>query len=300
MKKLLLLILFFSPLSSAFGQTYIPMPGDSATWRYRIYDIDYITQVFDIMVFQNGEDTTINGKTYHKLFSRLNKQVGPYGFNPPIVPVTAIQPDLYYGAIRENGKRVYTLTSTNEQLIYDFNAVVGDSIPSSQDKVWVTKIDSVLLNGTYHRRYLTNDSSYYVIEGIGSSQGLVPYLFDNGGAMFFYCFMHDAVTFSPDTTTPCTYVYPWNYDLNIPGATQGNQPCVLKVFPVPAGDILHVLSDAGNMQVTISDQLGRMIWSGTMHQDLNIPVSTFPNGVYYMQCADGISGISTRKIVIQH
>src|ERR1700761_5634499 len=92
-------LLSFFLCTGASAQTYIPMPTDSAAWRYRIYDIDYVTQVFDIMIYQNGTDTTVNGQTYHTLFSRLRQQVGPYGFNPPVVAEQATYPDIYYGAI---------------------------------------------------------------------------------------------------------------------------------------------------------------------------------------------------------
>jgi hypothetical protein len=72
------------------------MPADSAIWRYRIYDIDYETQVLDNILFLDGKDTIANGKSYHKIMSRTCRQVGGPGYNPPYVSIDATVADFYY------------------------------------------------------------------------------------------------------------------------------------------------------------------------------------------------------------
>ena len=65
---------------AAKGQAYIPMPADSAVWRYRINDLDYVTQILDNIIFLTGEDTIAFGHTYHKLMSRTCRRVGGWAF----------------------------------------------------------------------------------------------------------------------------------------------------------------------------------------------------------------------------
>src|ERR1019366_5279989 len=162
MKKQLLFILLFFSCQHGFTQAYIPMPADSgATWRYRIYDIDVLVQVIDQLIFLNGKDTIAHGNSYHQLISRSCRQTGSGSFNPPIVTAIATIPDIYYGAMREVGRKVYLLTISGERLMFDFNVAIGDSIPAYSGKIKVTAIDSLLLNGVYHKRYLTTDPGYY-------------------------------------------------------------------------------------------------------------------------------------------
>ncbi len=160
MKKGLFFIAFFLAACTGYSQAYIPMPADSAVWRYRNYDIDYLTQVLDNILFVNGTDTIANGHTYHKIMSRTMKVTVPNDSIPPIVPVTANYADIVYGGMRESGKQVFLLDLHGEELIYDYNVIVGDSIPAYNGKKKVIAIDSVLISGVYRKRYLTSLSFY--------------------------------------------------------------------------------------------------------------------------------------------
>ncbi|MFI5196900.1 MAG: hypothetical protein ACHQD8_07400, partial [Chitinophagales bacterium] len=211
MKRLLFITFLFFASYNSFSQAYIPIPTDSAVWRYRMFNYDYQDQVMDCILFLNGTDTIAHGITYHTIMSRAYNRVVPHGYVPPVVSVDAGNSDVYYGAIRENGKQVFLLQVSGEQLIFDYNAAVGDSIPVYSGKKKITSIDSVFLGGVYHKRFLTTDTAYYAIEGVGSSEGLIPGLNDGTGIVEFMCFTHSPVTYSPDTTVPCTYVYPVGY-----------------------------------------------------------------------------------------
>lgn len=276
----------------------MPTATDSVTWRYRLFDIDYLTQVFDFILLYNGADTVANGNTYHQLFSRTCRQSGAVGFDPPIVPVEASFPDTYYGAVRESGKQVFLLDGTSEQMIFDFNAGVGDSIPAETGKDMVTAIDSVMLGGVYHKRYLTTDTSFYVIEGVGSNIGLIPALFDGTPDIAFFCFNYPPVTYSPDTTIPCTYIYPVGYTASEPVINSALS--AIAIYPVPATDVLHIAVPENTvLPATILNYVGQVVWSGMINEQLDISVVAWPRGFYYLRIEDAGTGFVVKKIVVE-
>lgn len=293
---LLSVVILFWEIPS-FGQVYRPMPTDSAIWRYRIVINDDVLTVNDFILYVNGEDTVINGKTYYKIYSRSNNQIDTVGSYLPIVPVIASGPDLYFGGIREANKRVYYVSAGPEELIFDFNATVGTYIPASLGTVRVDSIDSVLIGSFYHKRYLTADSTYYVIEGVGSNRGLIPDFNDGSGQVTFHCFTHEPdTTWSPDTTIPCTVVYPY---VKVSVKTIDKFADV-NVYPNPANEKLHVANTgAGILNATILNDMGQTMWKGEINNCLDIPVSRWPGGVYYMQFRNDMGSASVKKIVVE-
>ena len=275
------------------------MPTDSAVWRYRLYDADYLIQVIDCILYVNGTDTTDHGNTYHKIFSRVHKSfISIDSSLPPVTDVYASYSDTYFGAIRESGKKIFMLTNTAEQLIFDFNSSVGDSIPSSAGNDIVVAIDSILLAGTYHKRYRTNDSTYSVIEGVGSTRGLIPNFIDGSPNEMFFCFTHAPIVYSPDTTIPCTYIYPIGYWLGADAIN--NEKSEITIFPLPAYDVLHIsASGSGQHQVTVFNSIGQRVWAGEMTGQAEIAVATWPRGLYYLEFAGGSPATIVKKILLE-
>jgi hypothetical protein len=298
MRQLLFFIVLLFPGLKGYSQSYIPMPTDSATWRYRIADMSNYTQIVDNMLYTNGKDTNLNGNTYHKVYSRSFNQFGPSGFNPPMVSCYASADDIFYGGIRESGKQVFRTSGTGEKMIFDFNANIGDFIPAYSGTIKVTGIDSIVLSGTYHKRYLTTDTGYSVIEGVGSSRGLLPNINDGAGGTTFICFVHNFVTYSPNAALPCTYVYPYR-NLAVTSLTSGDLPSV-DVYPVPACDIIHVSPAAGSEALSgvVTDCLGRISWAGAVNEQIEIPVSSWPKGVYFIRFSILGKGSLTKKLVV--
>ena len=297
MKRFLFSMVLSWVSCTCFSQAYISMPADSgATWRYRIYDIDYITQVFDNILFLNGQDTFAHGNTYHKILSRSCKQVGSSGFDPPVVPEVATASDTYYGAMRESGKKVYYLTIGGEELMYDFNVAIGDSIPAYSGKNKVIATDSILLSGVYHKRYLTTDPTYFAIEGVGSNRGLIPGLNDGTGAVRFYCFNYTPVFYTPDSTIPCTYVYPVGFVSAIP--TVNDRLSEINVFPIPANDVLHITTGQNILQVAIFNCIGQTVWSGKVIETGEIQINKWPKGIYYIRF-NGNTGNIIKKFIVE-
>lgn len=297
MKRLLFTFILVLSSGNCSGQAYIAMPSDSATWRYRIYDADYLVQVIDFILYLNGTDTIANGHTYHKIYSRQCRQEGPIGFNPPLVDEEATSADTYFGAIRESSKQVFELEGSAEQLIYDFTVAVSDSIAAYSGKDKVVSIDSVLLtDGLYHKRYLTTDTNYSVIEGVGSSLGLLPGLNDGGGATTFICMSYDPLVYSPDTSLPCTYIYPLGYSAAV--ANVNVDPIDVNVYPIPANNKVHIATNAsGPVKFIIFNALGQELWSGEVSGIYDIDVHQWAKGIYYFR-ANGAVGPRNTKIMI--
>ena len=297
MKKILFFTILFFSSHIGFSQVYVPMPVDSAVWRYRIYNPDYVTQVFDMILFVKGTDTFANGKNYHKIFSRARIYTVPIDSIPPVVSVIATYGDTYYGAMRDSGKQVFQLSGTGEQLMFDFNAVVGDSIPAFYGKDKVVAIDSILLSGTYHRRFRTNDSTYYVIEGVGSNRGLIPTLNDGGGTVQFFCYTDTPVVYAPDSSIACTYVYPVSYESVPPVVSNQLQ---IDVSPIPAYDVLHITTSAsGPLQVEVYNSIWQVVWIGNVLHKQDIPVISWGKGIYYIQCKVPGSEIVMKKLLVE-
>lgn len=272
-QSILLLTCVFS-----FGQAYIPMPSDSATWRYRMKTIDDLVFINDMLLYTNGHDTTISGTTYHKIYSRSKNQTGTTGFNPPIVDVIASTGDVYYGGIRESGKKVYYISSGSEQLIFDFTAIVGTYIPAFLSTIRVTSIDSILISGTWHKRYNTTDSTYYVIEGVGSNRGLIPDLNDGSGSVVFHCFKNDLTEWGPDNAIPCTYVYSIaQAGVSVIPVYQGEV-----IYPNPAKDILHIKLPAQVTCYELVSVIGQSFAKGEAENVISLNVSELPRGIYYI------------------
>lgn len=100
-------------------------------------------------------DTLILGKTYKKIYGNF-----------------CSQPDVkkYEGAIREEDQRVYFVgkpynesSETKEELIYDFNLMVGDQIEydeyicGNRKKLEVLHIDTLKIEGILRRKFYFND-----------------------------------------------------------------------------------------------------------------------------------------------
>lgn len=75
----------------------------------------------------------------------------------------------------------------------------------------------------------------------------------------------------------------------------------IKIFPVPASDLIHLtISNNLKLNVSVINTIGQEIWSGVLLKALDIPVSSWAKGVYYVQLTDVASGEKVvRPIVIQ-
>lgn len=115
----------------------------------------------------------------------------------------------YY--LREDAQQFYyrTLLNSTEYLIYDFNLSVGDTVlnnfgdPYQDSTIIVTSIDTLEIGQLKRKRFHTNMTEYFLIEGIGSNNDFSrnPTI-GNGNRLICYKSNEDIITINSEFT--CT------------------------------------------------------------------------------------------------
>lgn len=174
LNSFLLIILFQGSAQSYFPFVTASDSSDSWNDQFSCWDGQCYWESRNVFVL-NG-DTSILGNLYYKVYVKETYIEGIVV--SPSCPVSNTTfPFEYYGAIREDMKKVYLHKDSGpEYLIYDFNLNVGDTVPDPQnitgneyDRI-ITNIDQVLVNGQNRKRY-TLQGSAEIVEGIGSNTG---------------------------------------------------------------------------------------------------------------------------------
>ncbi len=196
------LIYFLLVVQNISFAQYIPIPTDTtAIWRVDWYDYNFCgpNQPNASYQYYFGGDTTINSVIYSKLFTSGYSQCFPLGF---------------IGSFRNDSvnQKVYFIEadSLTEKLIYDFNPAIGDTVPQLRQgsSITVTFIDTVIIDGVSRKR-IWHDFLYpflgpYIIEGIGSTNGLLAPIDGLETTYNLICFSHEYRLIFPDTATICS------------------------------------------------------------------------------------------------
>ncbi len=217
MKKLLLIILFIQisvPIIYA-QEDYMSFVKEGKTW---IYPVSFIYNFSHDVTCTIKGDTIIGETGYKRMYSK-----GALGYETigdiiiaPEIPVGPSEDEwIYYGAIREDGKKVYFIPNgfTEEYLLYDFALSKGDKIRGEfvqvkalfgevtvtygtgaflvdsdnlTEEYVVEEVDTVVVSGNNRRRIKISATlqpswtkNIYWIEGIGALEGLMnPFMVD--------------------------------------------------------------------------------------------------------------------------
>ena len=164
------------------GQQYFPFPSENARWNIYLLttcDNDSPPDTFLLRYALHG-DTVINDLAYGRLCLETGDLV-----DPEIEPV---------GAIREKDRKIYYIGQgflgsdlSEEVLLYDFTARVGDTIDHTENRSFrsiVLETDSIQIDGEYRKMYTVDNGWYYhnpdlIVEGIGSiKNGLLGHISD--------------------------------------------------------------------------------------------------------------------------
>ncbi|MCX6256973.1 MAG: T9SS type A sorting domain-containing protein [Bacteroidia bacterium] len=176
-------IIFFS-LRFVQGQTYHPLVKESSVWNVTV--VNYSLYPWEQDTYSTTSwlilgDTMINSINYKKL------STGIYCNDTS----SDISNFTYTGAIREDStKKVFLLKDSTEYILYDFSLNTGDTFiyqPGYYSNCYhliITGLDSVLINGEYHKKYIIqpdfNGWTYDWIEGLGSLTSLIDYVYPWG------------------------------------------------------------------------------------------------------------------------
>ncbi len=324
MKKLLLLTVFLFSLSQLSAQSWVyhPFPTDSAKWRENNGDIT-CNCCNDYELTITG-DTLIGLMSYHKLkhagvnHSMPNTSVvsgsywGCWGGINSWNYLSHYNVGIYNGAFREDtlAKKIYYLEpgKITDTLLYDFNLAIGDTLPETfnnhTDSLYpwtnvVTSIDSVLVNGIYHKRFVISNidglSMYTnhvsLIEGIGSTYGLLYKLYDlfeSRGELL--CFsVRDSL------------VYPWGgfpcaaYNV---GINESEMVVNIILMPNPSNGKFQIETEWQFNSIEITDVLGKIIYqSDVKNKYTEIDLSDKLEGIYFVRLFDERGNSVVKKII---
>ncbi len=177
------------------AQTYVPLFGDTTRMWTSTISGSAEGDCLDTWVTTHwiDGDTLIEGTTYTKVRSRERHYVEPL--------IEWCQSMTEYPGqdtyVREVDHAVFARSNwSTESLIYDFDAVVGDTIPYPANAYengfgWhavVVQVDSILVNGTYRIRQTVSayqGDTVRMIEGIGATSALFGQLNQQLGLSHF-------------------------------------------------------------------------------------------------------------------
>jgi hypothetical protein len=299
MKKLIVLAsIFLGMFASAQTSFYHPFPDSSACWNFNfaqaICIFGYSFEEYSIII---EGDTTINNQTYHTLHT-------PYVDFFTNGTCTQINGTGYKGAIRQDiqNKKVFFIPpmSSTEQLLYDFNMGIGDTVqgciaPNTGTYDTVIFIDSVLVGNNYRKRWFTNDwYGIYYIEGIGSTFGLIensPGYSTDANTYGLECFMQNENALYPDTNIICQLITSTN-DISI-------FPDQVKVFPNPSkGSFSVEFGQPKDIKgISLEDLVGNTIFQQEINGQTKVNLDNIPGGTYILTITYRNNRSSNRKII---
>jgi hypothetical protein len=296
MKTLLLFLLLLSTYP-ANAQSFVTIPTMNAQWNCTYFQgwfsgSDNGTDGREMSYVTSG-DTTIGGITYCKL-NRSSYYISSAYYSGVHYYSSIYEGTSYAGSFRNDSinRRVYFMPvdSSNEKLLYDFSLQVGDTVGdwwnSDYNPMMYTIIieaeDSVLINGAYRRRLKLTETANdpgYLIEGIGSTYGLLNPLtyFENFGSL--ECFNVNGQTLYPDAASAC---------LLIDKITEQSPSSLFNIHPNPVKELLYISASeiALGYHYEITDYTGKITQTGNLNltegTEQTINITNLPAGFYFL------------------
>lgn len=245
-------------------------------------------------------DSLIMGVTWTKVIRQ-----GYYTLNwqSPNTPDPSCQGSYQYGPalhgvklIRQEGRQLRIWADDADQLLYDFDLVVGSTLPLSWNNwntdITVLAVDSVLIGTELRARYeLANSWAQFLVEGVGTSHGLfepVSNFFDCGYELV--CFGLGADAFYPEVGTSCSLIM---------GLGDATNPTPWTLSPNPADNVVVISTNGLAAQdVIVRDVRGRMVMQERLASipKASLDVSHLPNGCY----AVSVGALPPQRLVVAH
>lgn len=236
-------------------------------------------------------DTIINNRIYKKLYT---KGFGDYSWWNPQPPPQFCVGTFYYndsiapiGFIRDSAKLVFYLEPfavTPEELIYDFNLQVGDSLPVSfvsTPGVIVQSIDSLLISNSYRKRYylhfLSSSVSQYMIEGLGHERGLLePVAADLECNYSLVCFGVNDSSYFPSPGLNC--------DIPLDVQNIGSNEFNVVLYPNPTSGSFRIQSNTEMTEIRIFNSLMQVLQSNYVNnvKIVDISLDEVSTGLFFI------------------
>ena len=287
------ILLFLVPIF-LIGQTstYHPLPDSLASWNITNKGSCVVGDITEHYTIEMTGDTIINTNSYHKLevFFVDSTYIG---FCNKIDRVG------YQAAIREDTaqRKAYIVLpdSSDEQLLYDFNLTVGDTVKGylSLTNDTVISIDSVLVNNSYHKRwYLNAPYSVYLVEGVGTNYGLIQ-PFSNIPDQTDYsinCMNVNGITIYPDTLNNCQRI------TSIEKVNLGSNP--YNVYPNPSSGLITIaLNKQGIKTLLLWSAAGKVVRELSTAKK-EIQLNDLESRVYFLSIIDSNNISENKKVIV--
>ncbi len=185
-KKLLAFMLFYTLITTdAIGQAYHHLLGNKYKWEQFQGDVSSICNYFSGVSLFETNDTIIGINTYRNIYAHNIFSLSASGFYCPPYLISDSN-TVIFNILREDtiSQKVYIYdfnNSNSEFLLYDFNAVDGDSLqnyfgsfpsPTIIDSVRVINYPSIGDRKTFFMNIPGSSGTYFYIEGLGGIYGL--------------------------------------------------------------------------------------------------------------------------------
>jgi hypothetical protein len=309
MKRLLLILTAFFFLSFVKGQTniYHPFPDSNAVWTVQARGCctsdcppppspNPVLDDYSFSYFLES-DTMINGYTCNKIyqsgFVHSYCMTGNYINNWwPIFKT-------YIGAYRQDVqlKKVFFIypSSSQECLLYDFGLDIGDTLMGGclEGEIIISSIDSVLIGNEYRNRFLLSNSTYTIIEGVGSTAGLFEPFFPFEYSGTLNCFVHNGHTLYPDTITTCEIVTHANEVKSV-------RSILISPNPFNNQTSIQTIQVLNNATLTVYNSLGQQVKQikNISGQKITLNRDNLPSGIYFIHATQNDKTISMDKLII--
>lgn len=172
----------------------------------------------------------------------------------------------------------------------------------------------IMENEDYRRRILMrmSDIDFYYYnnvtvwtEEIGSVHGLTRHFLDDlqtadGGFWSLLCYTNE---------NELLLSTPWNIDNNcfyIDGVNikeNENECGIFKLYPNPSSKIIKIESventDLSNCKIELINIVGKSVYSTDFHNSIELDISPYPNGFYFVKITQHNKPLFYRKVIIQ-
>jgi hypothetical protein len=311
MKKMLLIPLF-AIFSSSFAQVYHPIPTDSVWWveKYQQSGLSSCLANYYNYIYPTSPSVSLGGNIYTEF--RCNGQVEytPIGPPPHFCPSNYTLTNEFYAYLRNDSVNnkvfIYDTNHTNqEQLLYNFNLSIGDTIVPygmtnmalcTGNVITVINSDSISIGGAYRNRFELDYAGLsfpiYLIEGIGSNLGLVHTVycpFEETTELI--CYHYKEFEYGNVGSNYCTQT------LQVDEHIQSTETYINRTGP----DHFQVTNPyTSQINLHCYDMLGKLIFSKSILQSEDLSFSEVSGGIYVMFIEYNGQKLKPNKFLISH
>jgi len=292
---LLLILLFsFQPIILR-GQNYIPLVDSNKLWF--VYSEAMYPHEIETSIWKFSGDSVWNGENYFVVYKAID----------------SLHQDWHsWGLIREDSTRKVFYKDPaieQEELLYDFNVKVGDSLlipPNITDiPIIVCDIDTIEMGGIIRKRYqLSREYCRSTpldvwIEGIGSLLGILnsKWIGTTGGYLALLCYLeNDELIYTNPEFDSCYYV-------STAIIEHPEEKINIKIIPNPVSNVSFININpviSADMKLEIYDIHGRLriVKSFDSSGNCIIRQAELHNGIYFYRVIINKNMVKYGKIMV--